>query len=551
MTAAPSVSGPSTSSGSAAGVVGSTTPRLWTRPLVSGAPGPCGCGCALTDATSYGFDVETFADEVLGAPLDPWERFLVIHGGELLPDGRPRFRKLLVIVARQNGKTHVLVVLSLYWLYVEMVGMVLGTSTNLVYAKESWQKAVALAQDIDELAEAIPKRGGIRETNGEQELAVVHKDRTTGRARRCRYKVAAANRRGGRSLTVHRYIADELREHDDWSAWNAAYHAMNAVADAQAWAITNQGDERAVVLDSLRGEVVDEDDQLRPAGEVDQRLGLFEWSAPRDSDPEDVHALAQANPNLGIRIDVNDLLGDARRAKRNGGEELATFLIEILCMKVPNLDPAIDAGALAACHDPGGLTELRDRTALCFDVAPDMQHATLYAAAQLEDGRVRIAPVEAWSGPTATQDLIRDLPGHVAKVRPRKVGWFPNGPAAAVAAAMAKRPGVWPPRRVKVEEIRGEQTAVCMGFSEQVKNGRIAHSDDPLLNAQAAMTEKSWRGDGWVFTRRGAGHCDATYAAAGATHLARTTPPRRQARVIRRRGPEGQGDAASETAEAA
>jgi hypothetical protein len=516
----PNASKALTSFVSVANVVGSTTPRLWTPPLVTGPPGPCGCGCALTDETSYGFDVDTFARNVLEAPLDPWERFLVIHGGELLPDGRPRFRKLLVIVARQNGKTHVLVVLSLFWLYVEAVGMVLGTSTNLVYAKESWAKAVSLAQSVDELAEQIPQRGGVRETNGEQELTVVHGKRKS------RYKVAAANRRGGRSLTVDRYIADELREHDTFEAWSAAYNAMNAVPDAQAWAITNQGDEKAVVLDSLRGEIVDEDDNLRPAAEVDQRLGLFEYSSPRDSDPEDVTALAQSNPNLGIRIDVNDLLGDARRAKRNGGEELAQFKTEIMCIRVQILDPAIDQEAWADCLDPGEMSGLRNRTALCFDVAMDGQHATLYAAAQMEDGRVRIEPIAAWSGPTATQDLRRDLPRFVAKVKPRKVGWFPSGPAAAVAAAMTKRQGVWPPRQVRVEEIRGEVTAVCMGFAEQVRTKQIAHSDDPLLNAQASMTEKSYMGDGWRYTRRNAGHCDATYAAAGATHLARTLPKR-------------------------
>lgn len=525
MTAVPSVSGLSTSSGRGANVVGHTTPRLWTRPLVDGPPGPCGCGCALTPDTSYGFDVVRFADEVLEQPFDPWERWLVIHGGELLPDGRPRFRKLLVIVARQNGKTHVLVVLSLYWIFVEMVGLVLGTSTNLDYAKESWQKAVTLATSVDELAAEIPKRG-VRETNGEQTLSTIHGSR---------YKIAASNRRGGRSLTVHRLILDELREHADWSAWNAAYNAMNAVRDAQAWAITNQGDERSVVLESLRSEVVDENDELRPVCDVDPRVGLFEWSAPRDSDPEDVRALAMANPNLGIRIDVEDLLGDARRAKRNGGEELAQFKTEIMCIRVPNLDPAIDMEALADCLDPGDMAGLRDRTALAFDVSLDLTHATLYAAAVLDDGRVRIEPVEAWSGPTCTQDLIRELPVHVARVRPKKVGWLPNGPSAAVAAAMTKRPGVWPPRRVEVAEIRGEITAVCMGFAEQVKNRRIAHSDDPLLNTQAAMTEKSWMGDGWRFTRRGAGHCDATYAAAGAVHLARTMPPRRRARVVRPR----------------
>ena len=112
-------------------VFGSTTPRLWTPPLVTGPAGPCGCGCALTPETSYGFDVVTFAAVVLRRPLDPWQRWLVIHAGELLADGRPRFRRVLVIVARQNGKTEVCVVLALFWLFVEAVGLVLLAAVSL------------------------------------------------------------------------------------------------------------------------------------------------------------------------------------------------------------------------------------------------------------------------------------------------------------------------------------------------------------------------------------------------------------------------------------
>ena len=426
-------SGPS-SSRSAPGrppeVLGRTEPRLFTPPLVTGAPGPCGCGCALTPATSYGFAVDEFAREILEKPLDPWERWLVIHAGELLPDGRPRFRKVLVIVARQNGKTHVLVVLSLYWLFVTQVALVLGTSTNLDYAKESWEKAVDLAESIEELAEEIAK-GGIRRANGEQTLTLSRK--VNGKAVKSRYKIAASNRKGGRSLTVHRLILDELREHDSWDAWNAAYNAMNAVPDGQAFGITNKGDARGIVLQSLRGEAVETDEvsgreTIRADG--DPRLGLFEWSALQGSDPEDAHALAQANPNLNRHADrgpfLADLLTEARRAKRNGGEELAQFLTEIMCIDVPNLDPALSREGWAAGHVPSDMAHLRDRLALVVDVSTDEQHAALLAAAVEDDGRVRVEAVKAWYGQDATKQLRRDLRAEVTRVKPRKFGWLPK-----------------------------------------------------------------------------------------------------------------------------
>lgn len=484
-------------------VLGRTEPRLWTPPLRE-----------LTPATSYGFDVIDFAAEVLGMPLDPWEEWLVVHAGELLPDGRPRFRKVLVIVARQNGKTHVLVVLALFWLFVECVPLVLGTSTNLGYAKESWQKAVDLAERLDELA---PLVATVRKAAGEEALVTVE---------RSRYRIAAANRRGGRSLTIHRLILDELREHDSWDAWNAAYNAMNAVSDAQAFAISNMGDASAVVLDSLRSDGVERVNGVeRIRADGDAQLGVFEWSAPPGSEPDDPEALASSNPNLNRRgIDLASLLSDARRAKRNGGDELAQYLTEILCLRVPLLDPAIDMEAWSAeypagCLDPGDL--VKSNVVLTFDVSMDQKHVALVAAARMADGRVRVEPIAAW---TDTAAFRRELPGWVRKIKPRKLGWFAHGPSAAVAAELVQRKG-WPPPGVELVPIRGEVAEVCMGYAEQVASRQIAHSGDALLDAQTEAAEPKARGDAWVFVRRGAGHVNAVYAAAGAVHLARTLPP--------------------------
>ena len=172
---------------SAPPLLGSTLPRLWARPKVIGPPGPCGCGCALTPETSMGFAVAEFA-VMAGMPLLPWQRWLVIHGMELLPDGRPRFRTVLVLVARQNGKTSLLKVVTLFWLLVDLVPLVLGTSTKLDYARESWEAALSLAEASPDLLAEFPrtKAGGIdaRRANGEQTLTSLDG---------CRYKIAAAN----------------------------------------------------------------------------------------------------------------------------------------------------------------------------------------------------------------------------------------------------------------------------------------------------------------------------------------------------------------------
>lgn len=502
-------------------VLGSTYPRLYTPPLIEGPAGPCGCGCAHTRATTYGFAVINFAEYVLEEPLDPWQAWLVIHAGELLPDGRPRFRRVLVLVARQNGKTHLLKVLALYWLFVACVGLVVGMSTNLDYAREAWQKSIADIRASEALIEKmpagkgapiddeLPEPGGIREANGQECITT---------AKGSRYKIAASNRKGGRSLTINRLISDEVREHRDWSAYNASYNAMAAVADAQAWFISNAGDDGSVVLLSLR--------KSAESG-LDRRLGRFEWSAPDGAKVTDVHAQAAANPNLGRRLDHDSIAGAAATAEHNGGEEEAGFRTEVLCQHVRRLNAAIDPGAWHECGNADGdLDDYRGRIALCLDVAPDGRHATLMAAAVIRPGVVRLDVVKAWDGVFCTKKVRADLPGLLAKIKPKTLGWFPNGPAAVLAAELSKvkRPG-WPPRGCKVEEIRQDTPAVCMGFAAYVGEHAVEHTNDPLLDAHALDAEKLRSGSIWVFSRKGEGHCDGAYAAAGADHLARTLPP--------------------------
>lgn len=500
-----------TSSGPPASVVlGHTVPRLWTPPLR-----------ILTPDTSYGYELIEFA-AAIGYPLDAWQQWLAIHMGEELPDGRPRFRMVLALVARQNGKTRLARVLTLYWLHIQRARLVLGTSTSRETAKESWSDVCDIALDPtnDVLAgEYGPK--ALRLTIGEEALVTLDG---------CRYQFAAPNRRAGRSKTVHRIVLDELREHQRWDTYNAAVKAMTAVPDGQCIAITNQGDDTAVVLDSLRDSALAYID----TSVGDPRLGLFEWSAPAGSDVADPEAIAWANPDLNRsgRIILDSIIGDALRAKQRGGEELAGYKTETLCMRVTLLDPAIDPDLWDACRTPDAqlpdLAKHRDRTALCLDVALDGSHATLMAAA-LIDGLVHLEVVKAWNGHGAAAGVRADLPAIVQRIRPRSLGWFPGGPAAAIAADLKARKGnrLWPPRRVEIVEITDELAAVCMGFDELVRARGIGQPGDEMLTGQVRQTQKLKRGDRWTFTRAGATPIDASYAGAGAAHLARILPPPR------------------------
>jgi hypothetical protein len=227
-------------------LLGKTTPRLWTRPKRR-----------LTERTSRGYAAAAFA-ESLGIELFPWQRWLLIHALELNPDGSYRFRVVIVLVARQNGKTTLLQVLTLWRMLEDQARMVVGTSTNMEYAREAWSAVVDLAESRDlrvareralefygdelevpdddaELLAFLPKNErwvqSVKRGALDTSLTLTRRNKER---KGPRYKVASASRTGGRSLSVDLGIADELREHrpagelTGWEAWGALDGATTA-----------------------------------------------------------------------------------------------------------------------------------------------------------------------------------------------------------------------------------------------------------------------------------------------------------------------------------
>lgn len=465
------------SSRPSAPILGRREPRLFTPPARR-----------LTKHTSLGFEAIRFAEDVLGVTLAPYQAWWLTHALELDPDGGFRYRTVLTLIARQSGKTFLLRVLALYFMYIRGVRLVLGAAQSLDIARESWQGAVDMALGDPELAAEVE---AVRRTNGEQELRL---------AGGSRYRITAATRSAGRGLSVDLLVLDELREHRDWAPWAALSKTCMARPNALTIGISNAGDDTSVVLNSLR--------EAALAG-TDSTLGVFEWSAPDGCDLDDPKAWAQANPGLGHTVSEQ-----AIRSAMNT-DPPATFRTEVLCQRVEALDNAVDLGAWGDCKDPtGSLESMRDRVVACVDVAPDGGHVTLAAAAVLPDGRVRVEIVAAWSSTDTARFELGDV---LRRVNARAVAWFPSGPAAAIAPVVRNLPGAIEMKSATVGEA-------CQGLADLVRARRVVQPGDPLLDAHIAGARKYDQGDGWRFVRRGAGHVDAAYAAAGAVHTALTLP---------------------------
>lgn len=458
-------------------MLGSEVPRLLTPPVRR-----------LTRKTSLGFEAVDFAGDILGVRLLPWQRWWLIHALELDESGRLRYRTILTLVGRQNGKTTLLKILALFFMCSGRARLVLGAAQSLDIAREAWTGTVDYARSVPDLAGEIAK---VRYANGEQELRL-----TNG----SRYRITAATRSAGRGLSVDLLVLDELREHRDWLAWAALSKTTIARRDALAVAISNAGDDESIVLNTLRGNAL---------GGTDPGLALFEWSGPDDCAIDDPAAWVAANPGLGHTISESAIRSALSTDPPN------IFRTEVLCQRVDSLNSPFDLALWRASSDPSGdLSGARGRLVACLDVAPDGNHVTLAAAAVMRDDRIRVEILSAWPSTAHARAELADL---LRSVNPAAVAWFPGGPAAALAADL---------RQLNATEIRGGDVAEsCQEFADLVKAQQILHPSDPLLDAHVAGCSRLYSGDGWRFARRGAGHVDAAYAVAGAVHIARTLPP--------------------------
>lgn len=520
-------------------LMGVTEPRYGTPPRRK-----------LTPETSRGFACIRWA-ESLGIRLYPWQRLALIRALELNPDGTYRFRVVLILVARQNGKTTLCKVLTLWRMLEDSAQLVVGTSTNMEYAREAWAATVDIAEARDlrkarAVAHARFADLGDRYPDEDEDvvkLFLPRRERYVASVKRgaldtsltlvpqglgvkgARYKIASASRTGGRSLSVDLGLADELREHrpkgevdSGWEAWAALDGATTARPNSQIWGLSNAGDDGSVVLNTLRSSAI----QFIEDGEGDDTLCLLEWSAADDCDVWDRDQWAQANPSLGYGGITEATLASKANLPSN------VFRPEHLCQGVPALKAAILPNQWAQCYDRAvTLDRLKNRVALCWDVSPEFDHVSLIAAAVDDYGFTRIDVLGAWPTLEKAWDKKPAAGEHsiwtrALKIRPRKFGWFPTGPAAAAAPYMeelARKLGA------RIEPMNGTgMSESCQGLTQQARAGLLRHSGDPMLTAHVLGANKQDSGDGYRFVRRGVGPVDGAYAAAGAVRLARGIP---------------------------
>jgi len=383
----------------------------------------------------------TAAAKELGIRLMPWQR-IGAHYITGRTRGRWTFREVCVVVARQNGKTELLIPLILMRL--RRGDSILHTAQNRDLPRQTFLR-------IARLVAGLPEIEAIRKANGQEEILAANGGR---------YKLVAPNS-NVRGESADLVLLDEVREQHDQEVMDAILPTITARRNAQVIYLSNAGDEDSLVLNDLRRR-----------RDSDKRLAYLEWSASPDRALDDRDGWAEANPGLGITIALETL--EYNFANRPP----TSFETEHLCRWVVTMQPRLVADiAWQRCR---GLVETPLRPVLAISMDPSGTRASGVIAWHQTDGTVGCRVVADVTGtPIDTDRLGPDLRQAALRLGATRIAfdlWTDRDLARHLKDAKA---------------LTGQEYAnACENFVRMIESGRLRWTDADQVTSDLAWTAR-------------------------------------------------------------
>lgn len=307
---------------------------------------------------------------LLGWHLHPWQSHVGDVSLEVHASGVPYYRTVGVSVARQNGKTLLLLV--------RIVMELLGRNRTVAYTAQTRETARRKWEEMCRALVAVPSFARrvvhFHTNNGQEELLL-----DTG----SRFVIVTPNAdRAGRALSIDLAIVDEAFAQRSMAVVGAIGGAMAARSHAQLWIVSNAGnrDSRLFRHYTETGRAQIEN----PAAP----MAWFEWAARDDADVLDRSAWHDANPSLDLPHGVvsTHLAEQALTIDRDQfAREYLNLWVDIDVLL------GIDANTWQACR--ADEIVIGDRVSLSCDLTPERDRGALVAAGEV-DGRTPLEVIE-------------------------------------------------------------------------------------------------------------------------------------------------------------
>ena len=415
--------------------------------------------------------------EIIKMPLLPWQEHVLKDMLTIDAKGKWIRKTNLLLIARQNGKTHLARMLILAHL-IKWETNVLIMSSNRSMALDTFRQVTDILENNDHLKGFVKQ---IRYANGTESIEMLNGTRLD---------VVAATRDGSRGRSVNGLLfIDEVREITE-EGFRAATPVTRAHPNSHTLLCSNAGDAFSTVLNDLRE---------RAISYPPKSFGFYEYSAPQYCKIEDRNAWAMANPSLGYTITEEAI-----------EEAIATSPIEntrteTLCQWIDSLSSPWPHGVLEETSDSTLEMSPGAYTVFGFDVSPSRRNGSLVAGQLLPDGRIGIGILETYSSQVAIDELkmAASIKGWADIYKPRLV-CFDKYATQTIADRLSNS-------GVVTEDVSGQQFyKACGDLLEGLVNHRVVHNGQAELiqqmnNCAAKVNDSAWR----IIKRKSAGDISA------------------------------------------
>src|SRR5512139_1963735 len=398
-----------------------------------------------------------------GLVPDEWQR-TILDGWLGTRGGRWAAPRCALSVSRQNGKNAVLEMRELYGM-LELGERFLHTAHEVKTAQKAFRRLLDFFDNPRQFPKLHARTTMIRKANGQEAIYL-----DNGGS----FELVARSRGSGRGFSVDVLVMDEAQEMTE-DALAALLPTISASPNPQQiFTGTPPGPNSA-------GDIFARTRAKGLAGD-DPRLCWFEWAADPALDLDNREGWAQANPALGIRLDV-DTITDERNTMDD-----ATFARERLgCWADVSLQRVISADSWDVLGDPN-LVDSGGVAAVAVDVAPDRSMASIAAAGYTVEGLPFVDVIETRRGdPDWGVQKFVDICSR-------------NEIRAVVIDGMSAANTLIDPlsqRGVTVTVTTARQMAKAFGgLYDSVMDGRLRHLCQPALNVALSVARKRSIGDG-------------------------------------------------------